>query len=114
MSKPDWIKQVKFASKQFTEMQAGLIVNFYKEPMQNFRADSFLARDLGTAQTRISGFFIFSASFCKNGKKQHVLEQRVLASSSCYEMLTRLGNLPIETERQVVEAQAAFFNDIGK
>jgi len=33
LAKPDWIKQVKLKMKQFTEMQNGLIVNFYKEPM---------------------------------------------------------------------------------
>lgn len=66
-TKPDWIKLVKFTKQQFVDMQAGLITCFFKPPMQDFRADTFLARDLGTAQTRVSGFFILVQKSCTDG-----------------------------------------------
>lgn len=113
LNKPDWIKLVKFTKQQFVDMQAGLITCFFKPPMQAFRADSFLARDLGTAQTRISGFFILSLKSCTNGKKHLLIEQKVLASTGCFDMLQRLSTIKNETEQQQIAAQGAFFADLN-
>ena len=112
-AKPDWIKLVKFTKQQFVDMQAGLITCFFKPPMQEFRADTFLARDLGTAQTRVSGFFILSPKSCTDGKKNLLIEQRILARPECYDMLLRLSTIKNETAQQQADAQGAFFGDLN-
>ena len=81
--------------------------------MQDFRADSFLARDLGTAQTRVSGFFILEKKSCTDEHKHLLIEQRVLARTDCYDMLERLSTIKNETPQQQIDAQGAFFADLN-
>ena len=111
--KPDWIKSVKLTKQQFAEIKSGIITNYFKPPMQDFLTDSFLARDLGTAQTRASGFYLLITKKCQNAQKKLVLEQKVLASTECYEMFRRLGTLAMENEAQQMNAQKSFFDDLN-